>query len=89
MKLNCRRSRLPFKSLLHFEGSVSNLERYISALLETLLLAHYQHPSSGDMLWKLALCTAAPTGATCISPSLSQGQMSTEAVCTSTTCAKA
>lgn len=51
--------------------------------------AHYQHPSSRDMLWKLALCTAAPTRGTCISHSLSQGQISIEALCMSTTCAKA
>lgn len=51
--------------------------------------APYQQPSSRDMLWKLALCTAASTRGTCISPSLSQGQISIGALCMSTTCAKA
>lgn len=72
--------------LLHFEGSVSNLERYISPPLENT--AHYQHCSSSDMLWRLAQCAVTPMSAACISHYYSQGQVSSEPPSTSTMCAK-
>lgn len=78
---------LPFKSFASLRGLCLKSGAIHIYTAGDAAAAHYQHPSSSDMLWRLALCAAAPTTTTCISPSPSQGQISAEAP--SATCAKA
>lgn len=65
---------LPFKSFASLRGLCLKSGAIHISTAGDAAVAHYQHPSSSDMLWRLASCAAAPTSAACISPSPSQGQ---------------